>query len=1176
MAITTEQRTQLIELYVAIAGRAPDASGLGYWANEMETKGYSIAEIAAFMYDTDDAKALYPRYLTSEEVATAFYENVLGRTPDAEGLAYWAAKLNENGVVQTMQDMIYAVKVYDGEDPAGLTSKQLFADKLALSEQLAVVRQSDDLSVASTSFEQLEAGVSLEDVLANLGSGSEYVLTNGTDVATANVFEAGRVYTPGGTDQINSLNDDDKLTGTGNNPTLNLTFVDNADTGATVIAPTLNGIETVNVDVVGTLGKTLDLQDATGIDTLNVSRINNTNYVTQNIVNSVENLSINNSNAPGNNVTFVHLASALNGTDDSTTLSLNNAQVGTLRVDAGTGAATTAGVGYETINLVSARSANNVATLSVEDIETLNITGDQNLTIGAFANAGGSLSSIDASALEGNLDINLNGVLSATQDGTSGTNIALSTVTGAGDDTIRITNDTIGTTDSIDAGDGNDTLALQANTTNNFTPATTGAALVTGVENVTVTHTTDGAATADTLTLDLARIEGDQATRLFNNGDATDTLTTFVLNNASAGDAANISIQHSSTGNNGLLNNRINVDVATGVDTVGVAIEEGNNNDARFNFQLSADSDNIAANATNAVTNITLADNDSESNTVSLTQAGRHTGTISVTGGTAGTFLNLDATTGGGAAVSGYGHVLTGAAGDATTAAAAAAETRDTAVDRVFTAGLVGDQVLLASNINASDFVGNFEGRLGLSNTNAQLGSGDDTLIFADRAGISAATAGLTIQDTVSGGAGYDTIILDGAAAAITLGASEWTNLSGVDEVRVAGVTGGTYTLRLTDQLVTQADAGNRIVIVNNDGDLTANTENALTVDTRALAATSSVTFTGANGDGSFTLGARNAQTVILDDVTANGNNILDGGDVNVVSEYVANGRNVAGGAGAVFATQAAADAQYAIDVAAGFEGNDNILQIFNTAEVTVGDLANTQNFSTINFTNDQAAVQTLNLTLNDAAVDALVDASHTATANQVETLTITATDNAVVPLAFSVLNVQAGTVGAQFSLNVTGAGGADTIVGGAGADTITGGAGADTLTGGLGADTFAYASTTIAGLTAEGGDSITDFLSGTDIISFADLSGDVGFTVGTATVAGETLLASTGNAGTADINFVSGAGAVALSAESTLVFDTTTRVLSFDADGTGAGAAVAIATVGVGQTIIAGDIVIA
>ena len=59
---------------------------------------------------------------------------------------------------------------------------------------------------------------------------------------------------------------------------------------------------------------------------------------------------------------------------------------------------------------------------------------------------------------------------------------------------------------------------------------------------------------------------------------------------------------------------------------------------------------------------------------------------------------------------------------------------------------------------------------------------------------------------------------------------------------------------------------------------------------------------------------------------------------------------------------------------------------------------------------------------------------------------------------------------------------GDDTIYGDLGQDTIDGGAGADTLTGGAGIDTFIIRE-------GEGGDTITDFTDGTDLIGMAGLS---------------------------------------------------------------------------------------
>lgn len=62
----------------------------------------------------------------------------------------------------------------------------------------------------------------------NPPTGADAVLTAGTDVLTGNVFEAGLVFTPGGNDRVNALQDEDVLTGTGDAPTLNATQIGRA------------------------------------------------------------------------------------------------------------------------------------------------------------------------------------------------------------------------------------------------------------------------------------------------------------------------------------------------------------------------------------------------------------------------------------------------------------------------------------------------------------------------------------------------------------------------------------------------------------------------------------------------------------------------------------------------------------------------------------------------------------------------------------------------------------------------------------------------------------------------------------------------------------------------------------------------------------------------------------
>lgn len=118
----------------------------------------------------------------------------------------------------------------------------------------------------------------------------------------------------------------------------------------------------------------------------------------------------------------------------------------------------------------------------------------------------------------------------------------------------------------------------------------------------------------------------------------------------------------------------------------------------------------------------------------------------------------------------------------------------------------------------------------------------------------------------------------------------------------------------------------------------------------------------------------------------------------------------------------------------------------------------------------------------------------------------------------------------------------ADTLNGGAGNDVLYGGTGNDTLTGGAGADKFVFASVLNASTNL---DSIKDFVSGTDKIV---LDNDIftGFS------AGQTLVSGT--------TFVSGSNPIAGTTNPTILYNTSTGVLSYDADGSGAGAAIAFA----------------
>lgn len=108
--------------------------------------------------------------------------------------------------------------------------------------------------------------------------------------------------------------------------------------------------------------------------------------------------------------------------------------------------------------------------------------------------------------------------------------------------------------------------------------------------------------------------------------------------------------------------------------------------------------------------------------------------------------------------------------------------------------------------------------------------------------------------------------------------------------------------------------------------------------------------------------------------------------------------------------------------------------------------------------------------------------------------------------------------------LTVTGTAAADNIKGGSAADTITGGAGADTLTGNGGADVFVLTEAAPA-VTAAGADTITDFVTKLDTITFGGTVLAANYTEATAAVADFTAALAAANvvltnaAGPAQIN---------------------------------------------------------
>ena len=1021
--------TQVYTMFVGYFGRPPAQSGLDYYATRVDAAGGSLGVVIDDFYNSAESQAFFAGKTIEQQVNQVFH-NLFGRDAAVEGLNYWTNQI-ATGKVSLAQAAFTIANGAQAADAAILAAKidtaELWVASLDTNTEILLYSTDDGRAAGrdflngvttSTAATQAEVDAALLAMVNGGNTGQTFNLTNGTDVATANVFNAGLVYTPGGDDRINSLQDEDILTGTGTNPTLNATLGNANDNGARIITPKLVGIETLNAAFTGSGGNSvfaLDLQDATGTAAINVTRVSQaTNYAeVGNIMTAAAALSLANTNANDNGIVeFSYAAGALAG-DNTGTITLDNVNLGgaggRLNIGQNVSGIAAAGVGargFENMTIHSAGAAANVvSTLNLPaDTGTdgvVTITGSADLTLGArvnivnngnaalteaagvwlantgLAQTGGRLASIDASAFTGNLNLVLDNVLDIGKADTSGVVQNVAVTGGSGNDNF-ILYDVVQAGDTISGGSGgNDTLSFYSGSALN--------SVATGID-VTAMYA-DGSTGNIALDYDFAPDASGMTLRnISSNGvtNAAEAPVTFTLYDMTAAQATGITVQHSTTGNGQIANTIIEAAVKanTASDTVGVTIAEGTNVDPRFNFTL----DTVVANTATSTTasastfeNVTITDSDSESNSVLLQNFAQHTGTITLTGGRAGTFLNLDVDTAGADVT----NNTTGADGLAAGVQQGfmGLNTDGLAVDlaagNFVDVGALASQVRLgAATIDASGETSNVIVRVSTnaaSATGAQtitMGSGNDVVIFDN---LNDTRAGLTISDTVAGGDGLDKLVIDGNAVKVNISASEWTNVTGFETIQLVGNNAAavsnlygqnSYNLTLTNALIAANATANLLNIINdndinNDAALGVNTatfapnaEFGVTIDGRQLDATNHFSYNGEEG------GSRTNDRFTLSDANVNGMNVIDGGAVDN-------------------------------DGTTTWVANTDVMEVRNSSVVTVGDLANVRNVGILAGSNDQAVEQTMVLQLNDQVVDAMVDSYHTSTTTQQEALTV-------------------------------------------------------------------------------------------------------------------------------------------------------------------------------------------
>jgi Ca2+-binding RTX toxin-like protein len=1061
MPITVQNREQVASLYVAMFGRAPDGEGFGFWVNELGNNGKTFAQVADAMYATSPARAYFPSWYTNQEIISSFYTNVLGRTADADGLAFWTAKLNAAGATpgKVIAEMISVVETYSGTDAAGLTSKALFVNKGDVAQAYAEANGSvaGATSILSTVTADAATATAAQNAIKN-GTAPGVGGATGQTFTLTTAADGGAAFTGGNAnDSFNGVINGVNGTGTTFNPGDNLAggggtdklavsaSGDNNNGGATLTISgfTLDSIERVEIsnfdtNTTQTNTHTFDMSGATGVTAvaLNGSTVNGDTLFT-NLKNLV---SAEMTNGGGDLSVGYSSAVTLTGTTDAQGLTVNGVTAGDF----------TAGNGFEVFNVATTGTKSTLTSLTVgtptSGTQTLNVTGAVDLAItNALAS---TVKTVNASAFTGGLTIGLN------------TGVDTSVTGGSGNDVFNYTTG-LSTADTIDGGAGTDILSVTDTLSN----------AMSNVKNVETLRMGGASKTYDT-----SKITGLTG---FQIADGTSDITVNALGTKSSvtvlGDVtgANTLAQTAASSEITVTLDNSTLKAANGVDVVALTltntatlnvVSSGGNLDSTAS---AANSNSLDLGTTSSLTKIVVSgdtnlslDNDGTidatigavNSTVRTIDAAAFTGRLYVTASTSASTITggsgADSITGGtgnDSLVGGAGNDTIASGGgddniagndgnDSISLGAATAATKVVTVD----GGAGNDTITMTSATGYFSLAG---------------GAGDDSFVVSG-----ATSVYFDANDTLAGGDGNDSLTFagtNGAAFDMSTNAADLANVTGFESVRldVSGLGTNNHTLSFTFNDVLASNIGNGTLNISAVDAATpsANAGADVTVDASGvLLSSTKVNFTGS------------AAVQYVYKVGGATDNAVFGAQDDLVQVsnvgYLAAADSLDGGAGSdTLALNYGATSSTAV-----------------TLDLTTR--TGIKGFETLNLDgvngNGSGA---LTVTVSDAfAVANAATSTNTFTIGRTQLGSTTLDDTGTTRITASSVT--------STKLGLGGAGGADTIIGGALADTITGNGGNDSLTGGAGNDSFVATA-------SMGIDTITDFDFGTSTTTVDSLN---------------------------------------------------------------------------------------
>lgn len=248
---------EIMELYTAYFNRVADKAGVDYWANEMDANGWTLDQVAQSFADQAEYQAIYGN-LGNEGTIVAIYENLLNRAPDAAGLAYWKEQL-DSGAIQ-INNMVQAIiNGAQGSDIAIIDNKTAvsqYAYDAGLEATDGKTISLENITADPTTIDSTGIKTTIDGTVeAQNGTGVEFTLTTGSDVFEGKAGNDTITGTEATYSKTTDIITDESIY---DNDTFNFKTV----SSNTVNLKTQN-IENINIDLVKTGTASVTLTDVT-------------------------------------------------------------------------------------------------------------------------------------------------------------------------------------------------------------------------------------------------------------------------------------------------------------------------------------------------------------------------------------------------------------------------------------------------------------------------------------------------------------------------------------------------------------------------------------------------------------------------------------------------------------------------------------------------------------------------------------------------------------------------------------------------------------------------------------------------------------------------------------------------------------------------------------------------